>query len=87
MNLIRKVENTDPSLFWVWIAIMIIGLILGVVFGWLTWHIKQKARGFQKTNRESNTIWEFTKKNFPMFVSCFGLVMFITGLMFAIQTT
>ncbi|QHX36133.1 hypothetical protein STIUS_v1c05790 [Spiroplasma sp. TIUS-1] len=88
MNLLRKVENTDPNLFWIWIGIMIVGLILAVVFGWLTWHINnQNNKYMNKKNRESNSIWEFTKKNFPIFVTLFGVILFITALMFIIQTS
>lgn len=86
MNLFAEVENTDPVLLWVWVSIMVVGLILAIVFGWLTWHLKnQENRGMSKRNRESNTVWEFTKKNMPIFVALFGGILFVTGLMFLIQ--
>lgn len=88
MDLLRKTENTDPNLFWIWIGVMVVGIILTALFGWIAWNNRNRAnRGMDKRNRESNSVWEFTKKNFPIFVALFGCVLFVTALMFIIQAS
>ncbi|WP_035358767.1 hypothetical protein [[Acholeplasma] multilocale] len=78
-------ENTN---FVVGLSILIIGLILACIF--FTWHFMAKKnsskRGdFAKKNRESEGVWEFTKKNFPIFTALFCLVLAFTGLMMLIS--
>ncbi|AVN64054.1 hypothetical protein CG003_01130 [Mesoplasma florum] len=66
------------------LIIMIIGLLIMVIFGVLAFWVKNRSKihdEFYRRNKESQTIWEFTKKNFPIFLSLFGFVMAFSGLM------
>ncbi|ASZ08970.1 hypothetical protein CK556_01185 [Mesoplasma chauliocola] len=66
------------------LIIMIIGIILMVIFGVLAFWVKNRSKmhdEFYRVNKESQTIWEFTKKNFPIFMALFGFVMAFSGLM------
>ncbi|WP_169734475.1 hypothetical protein [Mesoplasma photuris] len=81
INLIfTTTESTD---FTVGLIIMIIGIILSVtLFGLHIWR-KNKIRGMQnftRQNKESQGVWEFTKKNFLFFTACFSLVFVIVGI-------
>ncbi|WP_339021205.1 hypothetical protein [Spiroplasma endosymbiont of Atherix ibis] len=64
------------------LSIFLIGLLIMVIFGWLIFYLKNKNKNnlnFNSRNQESQTIWEFTKKNFPIFIALFGLIISITG--------
>lgn len=66
------------------LIILIIGLLIMVIFGVLAFWVKNRSKihnEFYRANKESQTIWEFTKKNFPLFLALFGFVMAFSGLM------
>ncbi|ATZ17882.1 hypothetical protein EMELA_v1c03110 [Mesoplasma melaleucae] len=66
------------------LIIMIIGLLVMVIFGVLAFWVKNRSKihdDFYRHNKESQTIWEFTKKNFPIFLALFGFVIAFSGLM------
>ncbi|AUB31224.1 LPXTG cell wall anchor domain-containing protein [Spiroplasma floricola] len=64
------------------LSIFLIGLLIMAIFGGLIFYFRNKNKNnsiFVAKNQESQTIWEFTKKNFPVFITLFGLIMSITG--------
>ncbi|ALD66078.1 hypothetical protein [Spiroplasma cantharicola] len=66
------------------LLLIVIGLLIIIGFGYWAYYAKNKAKNnsnFKTGNQESQTIWEFTKKNFPIFVAIFGFIMAFTGLM------
>ncbi|WP_338985354.1 hypothetical protein [Spiroplasma endosymbiont of Diplazon laetatorius] len=66
------------------LSLIILGLIIMAIFSWLIFHFKngkKASANFNSKNSESQTVWEFTKKNFPVFIALFGLIMSITGFM------
>ncbi|ATZ19019.1 hypothetical protein ESOMN_v1c06370 [Williamsoniiplasma somnilux] len=64
------------------LIIMIIGIILCAIFTFLHFYFKNKTSRskFGTTNRESQSVWEFTKKNFFVFVALFSVVFIISGI-------
>ncbi|QHX36410.1 hypothetical protein [Spiroplasma sp. BIUS-1] len=65
------------------LSLIILGLLIMAIFGWLIYRSKNSPKEnsiLNSKNKESQTIWEFTKKNFPVFLALFGLIMSITGL-------
>ncbi|AUM62411.1 hypothetical protein [Spiroplasma monobiae] len=66
------------------LSLILIGLLIMTVFTWLIFRLKngsKKEINFKANNQESQSIWQFTKKNFPVFLALFGLIMSVTGLM------
>ncbi|AGR41866.1 hypothetical protein [Spiroplasma diminutum] len=64
------------------LSLLIIGVLILISFLLLAYYVKNKSKAsFKLNNKESQTIWEFTKKNFPIFFALFGFVMAFSGLM------
>lgn len=70
------------------LSMMIIGLILMFIFGFLTYNINKKNKihnNFYRANKESSSLWEFTKKNYPIFLTLFSFVLAFSGFMMLFQ--
>lgn len=70
-------------------GVLVIGAIWAIAFFAAHFILKYKRErrisAFKSYNRESQGIWDFTKKNFFFFSGLFGFVIFFTGLMMLIQ--
>lgn len=73
-----SVQNTN---FIIGLSLLIIGIIcFCLVLLWILWIKKHQANKEFNTSNRSDTIWYFTKKNFPFFLLMFFLILGITGL-------
>ncbi|ATZ16649.1 hypothetical protein JN01_0130 [Entomoplasma freundtii] len=67
--------------FIVGLSLLITGLILGILTSFLMWFFKRRnRRNTLKQYHHESSWWGFIKKNFPLFLVLFFVVMAITGL-------
>ncbi|ATZ16785.1 hypothetical protein ELUMI_v1c00570 [Williamsoniiplasma luminosum] len=70
------------------ISLIVIGLLMTLLFVGLYFLIKKRSErfnSFRQHNRESKNVWDFTKKNFPLVLIVFGIMLFVAGLTMAIK--
>ncbi|PPE06459.1 hypothetical protein MCORR_v1c00870 [Mesoplasma corruscae] len=66
------------------LSILVIGVILTIISSIWTYWIKNGNKihnEFHQNNKESTSIWEFTKKNFPLFLTIFCFIMAFSGML------
>ncbi|ATQ35370.1 hypothetical protein CG007_01165 [Mesoplasma entomophilum] len=68
------------------LIILLIGLAFFIGFGLVALFYKKTIKKSDEflTEKKHVGMWEFTKTNFTLFLSLFGLVLAITGLIFLI---
>ncbi|PPE05807.1 hypothetical protein [Williamsoniiplasma lucivorax] len=65
------------------LSLLVIGILITLIFiGLFFWIKKQTERmsNFRINNQESKSVWEFTKKNFPLVLIVFGIMLVVAGI-------
>ncbi|EOA07261.1 Hypothetical protein, predicted transmembrane protein [Mycoplasma yeatsii 13926] len=75
-------EKPPISVYYWILGIGILVLLLGI-FLWVRYRSNSKWSkndSFEQRNRTSQTVWEFTKKNFPVLVVVMGVIFIVTSI-------
>ncbi|WP_303662053.1 hypothetical protein [Williamsoniiplasma luminosum] len=70
------------------ISLTVIGLLMTILFIGLYFLIKKRSErfgNFKLNNQKSMNVWDFTKKNFPLVLIVFGIMLLVAGIAMAIK--
>ncbi|ASZ08968.1 hypothetical protein CK556_01175 [Mesoplasma chauliocola] len=69
------------------LTVLLIGLAIAIIFAVIAFLSKKSIKKHDDFNTEKKRIgmWDFTKQNLPLFISLFGLIISLTGIVLLIN--